>query len=173
MQIKEFQSEENAGERIDKFLTEKVPELSRSYIQKLIKEKNVKVNSTVIKSNYKVAKGDQIQITIPDLTEPDILPENIPLDILYEDDDILVVNKPKGKGSAPGSRSLYRNPGQCDHVSLQRPAQESTVRPGIVHRIDMDTTGSLLVCKMIPHTRSFAEQLKEHSIKRLSCNCTR
>ena len=64
-------------------------------IQKLIKEKNVKVNSTVIKSNYKVAKGDQIQITIPDLTEPDILPENIPLDILYEDDDILVVNKPK------------------------------------------------------------------------------
>ena len=88
MQIKEFQSEENAGERIDKFLTEKVPELSRSYIQKLIKEKNVKVNSTVIKSNYKVAKGDQIQITIPDLTEPDILPENIPLDILYEDDDI-------------------------------------------------------------------------------------
>ena len=64
MQIKEFQSEENAGERIDKFLTEKVPELSRSYIQKLIKEKNVKVNSTVIKSNYKVAKGDQIQITI-------------------------------------------------------------------------------------------------------------
>ena len=61
-----------------------------------IKEKNVKVNSTVIKSNYKVAKGDQIQITIPDLTEPDILPENIPLDILYEDDDILVVNKPKG-----------------------------------------------------------------------------
>ena len=75
MQIKEFQSEENAGERIDKFLTEKVPELSRSYIQKLIKEKNVKVNSTVIKSNYKVAKGDQIQITIPDLTEPDILPE--------------------------------------------------------------------------------------------------
>lgn len=68
----------------------------RSYIQKLIKEKNVKVNSTVIKSNYKVAKGDQIQITIPDLTEPDILPENIPLDILYEDDDILVVNKPKG-----------------------------------------------------------------------------
>ena len=67
MQIKEFQSEENAGERIDKFLTEKMPELSRSYIQKLIKEKNVKVNSTVIKSNYKVAKGDQIQITIPDL----------------------------------------------------------------------------------------------------------
>ena len=73
-------------------------ELSRSYIQKLMKEKNVKVNSTVIKSNYKVAKGDQIQITIPDLTEPDILPENIPLDILYEDDDILVVNKPRTAG---------------------------------------------------------------------------
>ena len=143
MQIKEFQSEENAGERIDKFLTEKVSELSRSYIQKLIKEKNVKVNSTVIKSNYKVAKGDQIQITIPDLTEPDILPENIPLDILYEDDDILVVNKPKGM----------------------------VVHPAAGHYtgtlVDMDTTGSLLVCKNDTAHQILAEQLKEHSIKRI------
>ena len=121
MQIKEFQSEENAGERIDKFLTEKVPELSRSYIQKLIKEKNVKVNSTVIKSNYKVAKGDQIQITIPDLTEPDILPENIPLDILYEDDDILVVNKPKGMVVHPEPWSMR----SC--IIAKTGFQESTV----------------------------------------------
>ena len=120
MQIKEFQSEENAGERIDKFLTEKVPELSRSYIQKLIKEKNVKVNSTVIKSNYKVAKGDQIQITIPDLTEPDILPENIPLDILYEDDDILVVNKPKGMVVHPAAGHYTGT--LVNAIMLQRPA---------------------------------------------------
>lgn len=156
MQIKEFQSEENAGERIDKFLTEKVPELSRSYIQKLIKEKNVKVNSTVIKSNYKVAKGDQIQITIPDLTEPDILPENIPLDILYEDDDILVVNKPKGMVVHPAAGHYTGTLVNAImyHCKDRLSGINGVMRPGIVHRIDMDTTGSLLVCKMIPHTRS-------------------
>ena len=149
MQIKEFQSEENAGERIDKFLTEKVPELSRSYIQKLIKEKNVKVNSTVIKSNYKVAKGDQIQITIPDLTEPDILPENIPLDILYEDDDILVVNKPKGMVVHPAAGHYTGTLVNAImyHCKDRLSGINGVMRPGIVHRIDMDTTGSLLVCK--------------------------
>ena len=156
MQIKEFQSEENAGERIDKFLTEKVPELSRSYIQKLIKEKNVKVNSTVIKSNYKVAKGDQIQITIPDLTEPDIVAENIPLDILYEDDDILVVNKPKGMVVHPAAGHYTGTLVNAImyHCKDRLSGINGVMRPGIVHRIDMDTTGSLLVCKMIPHTRS-------------------
>ena len=143
MQIKEFQSEENAGERIDKFLTEKVPELSRSYIQKLIKEKNVKVNSTVIKSNYKVAKGDQIQITIPDLTEPDILPENIPLDILYEDDDILVVNKPKGMVVHPAAGHYTGTLVNAImyHCKDRLSGINGVMRPGIVHRIDMDTTG--------------------------------
>ena len=147
MQIKEFQSEENAGERIDKFLTEKVPELSRSYIQKLIKEKNVKVNSAVIKSNYKVAKGDQIRITIPDLTEPDILPENIPLDILYEDEDILVVNKPKGMVVHPAAGHYTGTLVNAImyHCKDQLSGINGVMRPGIVHRIDMDTTGSLLV----------------------------
>ena len=147
MQIKEFQSEENAGERIDKFLTEKVPELSRSYIQKLIKEKNVKVNSTVIKSNYKVAKGDQIQITIPDLTEPDILPENIPLDILYEDDDILVVNKPKGMVVHPAAGHYTGTLVNAImyHCKDRLSGINGVMRPGIVHRIDMDTTGTLQV----------------------------
>ena len=136
MQIKEFQSEENAGERIDKFLTEKVPELSRSYIQKLIKEKNVKVNSTVIKSNYKVAKGDQIQITIPDLTEPDILPENIPLDILYEDDDILVVNKPKGMVVHPAAGHYTGTLVNAImyHCKDRLSGINGVMRPGIVHR---------------------------------------
>ena len=153
MQIKEFQSEENAGERIDKFLTEKVPELSRSYIQKLIKEKNVKVNSTVIKSNYKVAKGDQIQITIPDLTEPDILPENIPLDILYEDDDILVVNKPKGMVVHPAAGHYTGTLVNAImyHCKDRLSGINGVMRPGIVHRIDMDL---FWYVKMIPHTRS-------------------
>ena len=83
METLEFNVDASANNiRIDRYLADQCPEHSRSYIQKLIKEKNVKVNSVVIKSNYKVAKGDQIRITIPDLTEPDILPENIPLDIL-------------------------------------------------------------------------------------------
>ena len=161
MQIKEFQSEENAGERIDKFLTEKVPELSRSYIQKLIKEKNVKVNSTVIKSNYKVAKGDQIQITIPDLTEPDILPENIPLDILYEDDDILVVNKPKGMVVHPAAGHYTGTLVNAImyHCKDRLSGINGVMRPGIVHRIDMDTTGSLLVCKNDTAHQILAEQL--------------
>ena len=161
MQIKEFQSEENAGERIDKFLTEKVPELSRSYIQKLIKEKNVKVNSTVIKSNYKVAKGDQIQITIPDLTEPDILPENIPLDILYEDDDILVVNKPKGMVVHPAAGHYTGTLVNAImyHCKDRLSGINGVMRPGIVHRIDMDTTGSLLVCKYDTAHQVLAEQL--------------
>ena len=165
MQIKEFQSEENAGERIDKFLTEKVPELSRSYIQKLIKEKNVKVNSTVIKSNYKVAKGDQIQITIPDLTEPDILPENI----LYEDDDILVVNKPKGMVVHPAAGHYTGTLVNAImyHCKDRLSGINGVMRPGIVHRIDMDTTGSLLVCKNDTAHQILAEQLKEHSIKRI------
>ena len=168
MQIKEFQSEENAGERIDKFLTEKVPELSRSYIQKLIKEKNVKVNSTVIKSNYKVAKGDQIQITIPDLTEPDILPENIPLDILYEDDDILVVNKPKGMVVHPAAGHYTGTlvNGLMHHCKDELSGINGVMRPGIVHRIDMDTTGVLIVCKNDKAHNAIAEQLKVHSITR-------
>ena len=169
MQIKEFQSEENAGERIDKFLTEKVPELSRSYIQKLIKEKNVKVNSAVIKSNYKVAKGDQIRITIPDLTEPDILPENIPLDILYEDEDILVVNKPKGMVVHPAAGHYTGTLVNAImyHCKDQLSGINGVMRPGIVHRIDMDTTGSLLVCKNDTAHQILAEQLKKHSIKRI------
>ena len=168
MQIKEFQSEENAGERIDKFLTEKVPELSRSYIQKLIKEKNVKVNSTVIKSNYKVAKGDQIQITIPDLTEPDILPENIPLDILYEDDDILVVNKPKGMVVHPAAGHYTGTLVNAImyHCKDSLSGINGEIRPGIVHRIDMDTTGSLIVCKNDESHIFIAEQIKEHSVNR-------
>ena len=146
-----------------------VPELSRSYIQKLIKEKNVKVNSTVIKSNYKVAKGDQIQITIPDLTEPDILPENIPLDILYEDDDILVVNKPKGMVVHPAAGHYTGTLVNAImyHCKDRLSGINGVMRPGIVHRIDMDTTGSLLVCKNDTAHQILAEQLKEHSIKRI------
>ena len=86
----------NSGERIDRFLSKDLENLSRSYLQKLLKDGDIIVNGKVVKANYKVSQGDEIQVSIPEPETPDILPENIPLDILYEDDDILVVNKPKG-----------------------------------------------------------------------------
>ena len=97
MEQLEFTATENeAGVRIDRCLSDKYEELSRSYLQKLLKEQGVTVNGKAVKANYKIQAGDLVQTTLPDLTEPDILPENIPLDILYEDDDVLVINKPKG-----------------------------------------------------------------------------
>ena len=96
MEQLEFTATENeAGVRIDRCLSDKYEELSRSYLQKLLKEQGVTVNGKAVKANYKIQAGDLVQTTLPDLTEPDILPENIPLDILYEDDDVLVINKPK------------------------------------------------------------------------------
>ena len=89
--------EEQSGERIDKFLSDSIPDLSRSYIQKLIKEEQVTVNQKVVKSNYKLNTGDQLKLTEPELTEPDIVAEDIPLDILYEDSDLLILNKPAGE----------------------------------------------------------------------------
>ena len=168
MQIKEFQSEENARERIDKFLTEKVPELSRSYIQKLLKEQKITVNGSAVKANYKVKEGDEISVAVPDIKEPDILPEDIPLDILYEDDDVLIVNKPKGMVVHPsaGHTSGTLVNAIMFHCKDNLSGINGVLRPGIVHRIDKDTTGALLVCKNDNAHRNLAEQLKEHSIRR-------
>ena len=97
--MEEFFFEVGNGEqnlRIDKYLAQKLPDQSRSYIQKLIKDEQVTVHNQKIKSNYKVQSGDQLRVELPKLQEPDILPEDIPLDILYEDEDVLVINKPKG-----------------------------------------------------------------------------
>ena len=97
MQEELFHVSENESDiRIDCYLSGKLPDISRSYIQKLTKEKQVYVNDKSVKANYKSCSGDTVKIIVPELTEPDILPENIPLDILYEDPDILVINKPKG-----------------------------------------------------------------------------
>ena len=96
MRIEEFQIETENGERIDKYLTSEMTGFSRSYIQKLIKDGNVSVSGKVVKANYKLSYDETVVVQIPDLVEPDIVPENIPLDIIYEDDDILIVNKPKG-----------------------------------------------------------------------------
>ena len=159
---------EKGGERIDKYLSEQLEDMTRSHIQKLIKENMVRVNGMTVKSNFKLSASDQIEVDIPELKEPDILPENIPLDILYEDQDILVVNKPKGMvvHPAPGHYTGTLVNAIMYHCKDNLSGINGVMRPGIVHRIDMDTTGSLLICKNDRAHQALAEQLKEHSITR-------
>lgn len=159
---------EKGGERIDKYLSEQLEDMTRSHIQKLIEENMVRVNGMAVKSNFKLSASDQIEVEIPELKEPDILPENIPLDILYEDQDILVVNKPKGMvvHPAPGHYTGTLVNAIMYHCKDNLSGINGVLRPGIVHRIDMDTTGSLLICKNDRAHQALAEQLKEHSITR-------
>lgn len=169
MQTIEFQVELEDGERIDKFLSNEMSEYSRSYIQKLIKDGHVKVNNKAVKANYKLTYDEFICVEIPDLIEPNIVPENIPLEILYEDEDILFVNKPKGMVVHPaaGHYSGTLVNALMYHCGDSLSGINGVMRPGIVHRIDMDTTGSLLVCKNDAAHQKIAEQLKEHSIHRV------
>ena len=155
-------------ERLDKCLALLMDSLSRSYIQKMILDGNVKVNGTVAKASYKVKQDDLVEFELPTAVEPEILPENIPLDILYEDADVIVVNKPKGMVVHPaaGHYSGTLVNALMYHCGDSLSGINGVMRPGIVHRIDMDTTGSLIVCKNDAAHRSVAEQLKEHSITR-------
>lgn len=157
-----------SGTRIDKFLSDVMPDVSRSYIQKLMKDKMVSVNGKDTKSNYKVNSGDEITVILPAPEVPDILPEEIPLDILYEDSDILIVNKPKGMvvHPAPGHYSGTLVNAVMFHCRDNLSGINGVSRPGIVHRIDMDTTGSLIICKNDRAHQALAEQLKEHHITR-------
>lgn len=164
----EFQNT-RTPERIDKFLTDFLPDLSRSHIQRLIKDGHVTVNEKCVKVNYKVGKEEVVKVIIPEPeTLPEIVPEEIPLDILYEDDDILVVNKPKGMvvHPAPGHYTGTLVNAVMYHCQDNLSGINGVLRPGIVHRIDMDTTGSLLVCKNDQAHHILAEQLKKHSITR-------
>lgn len=153
--------------RIDRYLSELSDDLSRSYIQKLISEGNLLVNEKQCRSNYIIKYDDMIVLSVPDNMEPEILPEDIPLEIEYEDSDLLVVNKPKGMVVHPAAGHtsgtlvnalMYH----CTDLS----GINGILRPGIVHRIDKDTSG-LLVCAKNDFAHScLAEQLKEHSITR-------
>lgn len=155
-------------ERLDKCLALLMDSLSRSYIQKMILDGNVEVNGTVAKASYKVKQDDLVEFELPTAVEPEILPENIPLDILYEDADVIVVNKPKGMVVHPaaGHYSGTLVNALMYHCGDSLSGINGVMRPGIVHRIDMDTTGSLIVCKNDAAHRSVAEQLKEHSVTR-------
>lgn len=154
--------------RIDRYLAAQCPEMSRSYLQKLLKDQKVSADHKAVKANHKVLPGQEIIIEIPDAEPLDIQPENIPLDILYEDPYLLVVNKPKGMVVHPaaGHTGGTLVNAVMAHCGENLSGINGVLRPGIVHRIDKDTTGALLVCKTDEVHRDLAAQLKEHSIKR-------
>ena len=161
-------SPEDAGVRIDKYLAEQLPDITRSYLQKLLKDGSVQMNGKPVKASTKTAVGAVIALTIPEPEEPEILPENIPLDILYEDSDVILINKPKNMVVHPAAGHytgtlvnalMYHCRGDLSGIN-------GVLRPGIVHRIDKDTTGVLIVCKNDRAHNALAEQLKEHSITR-------
>lgn len=161
-------TEEMEDERIDKCMSMLIDSLSRSFIQKMIKEEKVLVNGKAVKGSYKVKTDDEVSFTLPEAVEPDIVAENIPLDILYEDKDVIVVNKPKGMVVHPaaGHYSGTLVNALMYHCGDELSGINGVMRPGIVHRIDRDTTGSLIVCKNDIAHNSIATQLKEHSINR-------
>lgn len=161
-------TEDLEGERIDKCLALLIDSLSRSFIQKMIKEGGVTVNEVTIKGSYRVKTEDQISFLLPPAEEPNIAAENIPLDILYEDRDVIVVNKPKGMVVHPaaGHYSGTLVNALMYHCGNELSGINGCLRPGIVHRIDMDTTGSIIACKNDKAHNSIAAQLKEHSVTR-------
>ncbi|MCR5688097.1 MAG: RluA family pseudouridine synthase [Lachnospiraceae bacterium] len=159
--------EDQENERIDRYICNVLADLSRSYIQKLCDGGSITANGRTVKPSFRVKPGDEIEVIAPETVIPDILPEDIPLDILYEDDDVLVVNKPKGMVVHPA-------PGHYSHTLVNAVMYHchdlsginGVTRPGIVHRIDKDTSGSVIICKNDAAHISIAGQLEEHSLKR-------
>lgn len=159
---------ENIGNRIDKWVSQENTSITRSSIQKLIDSGNILVNDKQVSKNYKLRLNDKIYIMIPDPVELDVLPQNIPVEIVYEDDDLLVVNKPKGMVVHPAAGNpdgtlvnalLYHCKGRLSSIN-------GVIRPGIVHRIDKNTSGLLMVAKTDYAHNHLAEQIKEHSFTR-------
>ncbi len=159
--------EDDAQQRIDKFLTKMLKQYSRTQIQNLIQDNHVKVNRKTIKASYKLEENDEVEIHFPEPENTDILPENIPLNIVYEDSDVIVVNKPTGMIVHP-SIGIYT--GTLVNALLFHCHDLSGIngvnRPGIVHRIDKDTSGLLMVAKNDLAHQSLSEQLQEHSVIR-------
>ena len=165
--IIELSSEED-GERIDKYLSETLTDYSRSYLKNLIDEGRVQVAGKIVKGSFKVYNGAAITVNLPPVKDVKILPEDIPLDILYEDEDVILVNKPKGMVVHPAAGHYTGTlvNALMFHCRDNLSGINGELRPGIVHRIDMDTTGVVIACKNDLAHRFIAEQLKEHSIKR-------
>lgn len=159
---------EDVGCRIDVFIADNIEELSRSGVQRLIEEGHVRLNGAAVKANYKLREKDIIDVEIPKAKTVEILPENIPLDILYEDKDVIIVNKPQGMvvHPAPGHTSGTLVNALMYHCGDELSGINGEKRPGIVHRIDKDTSGVLMIAKNDVAHQSLAEQLAEHSITR-------
>ncbi|MBO5371783.1 MAG: RluA family pseudouridine synthase [Lachnospiraceae bacterium] len=165
-----FQVDENSSnERLDKYLSEQMPEFTRSFLQKLIKDGAVIVDDKQQKANYKLKFEQTVKISIPPAEDTEIAAENIPLDILYEDADILIVNKPKNMVVHPsaGHYSGTLVNAVMYHCKDSLSGINGEIRPGIVHRIDKDTTGSLIICKNDESHVNIAEQIKVHSVNRI------
>ena len=168
-EIREFLVEEDEeGDRLDVYLADQFVDMSRSYIQKIIKDKKVTVNGKIEKAKYLVKEEDKIVIEIPKPKVLEVVPQDIPIEIVYEDDDIIIVNKPQGMvvHPAPGNYEgtlvnaiLYHCKGNLSSIN-------GVIRPGIVHRIDKDTSGILMIAKNNNAHNCLAEQLKDHSITR-------
>ncbi len=168
-EIREFLVEEDEeGDRLDVYLLDQFVDMSRSYIQKIIKDKKVTVNGKVEKAKYLVKEEDKVVIEIPKPKILEVVPQDIPIEIVYEDDDIIIVNKPQGMvvHPAPGNYEgtlvnaiLYHCKGNLSSIN-------GVIRPGIVHRIDKDTSGILMIAKNNNAHNCLAEQLKDHSITR-------
>lgn len=159
---------EDSEQRVDKYLSGELPDLSRSYIQKLLKESRVEVFGKPVKANYKLREGDEVLFRVPPLKELTVEPESVPLDILYEDQDLILINKPKNMVVHPcaGRYSGTLVNGLLYHCRDELSGINGVLRPGIVHRIDKDTTGVLVVCKNDRAHKAVADQLKVHSITR-------
>lgn len=160
--------DEEEGDRLDVYLSGQLGEMSRSYIQKIIKDKKVKVNNKIEKAKYLVKEDDNIIIEIPAPKLLEVTPQDIPIDIVYEDGDLLIVNKPQDMvvHPAPGNYDNTLVNAVLYHCRENLSSINGVIRPGIVHRIDKDTSGLLMIAKNNKAHNSLAEQLKDHSITR-------
>lgn len=163
-----FLIQETQQMRLDKYLSMQFPEHSRSHLQKLIKDGDVLVNKKKVKNGYQLNVGDEIEICIPEAKELDIEPQKMELSIVYEDEDVILIDKPKGMvvHPAPGHTKDTLVNGLLFHCKDNLSGINGVARPGIVHRIDRDTTGILIVCKNDMSHNSIAAQLKKHTIIR-------
>lgn len=168
MSIQSFNArEDDIGKRIDQFIAERA-DITRSASQKVLAEGGAKVNGGSVKKNYKIAEGDTVEVYIPEPEPLDALPENIPVDIVYEDEHLAVINKPKGMvvHPAPGNYTGTLVNALLYHMEGRLSSINGVIRPGIVHRIDKNTSGLLIIAKTDAAHIGLAEQIKEHSFER-------
>ena len=168
---------DDIGERLDKYISEELEDISRSYVKKLIDKGNISVTGSDgterrVKASYLLSSGDLVLVSLPEPEKLEIVPENIPLEIVYEDEDVIVINKPQGMvvHPAPGNYTGTLVNALMYHCGDSLSSINGVERPGIVHRIDKDTSGLLVICKTNLAHQSLAEQFAEHSINRIySC----